>query len=102
MKNGLLKLGLISLLMGMTQLHATKMTRNISHGIPWIETRLAYSMTVEELAEMYYGNSEETNVILKMNQLSENSSMIFGKDMTVLVPVTNSFIDQPELLGWVQ
>lgn len=100
MKNGILKLGLTSLvLMGTTQLQASKMTGSITHSLPWIETRLAYSMTVEELAEMYYGNSEETNVILKMNK-DINSGFVLSKNRMVLVPVTASFTDQPELLGW--
>lgn len=100
MKNGLLKLGLISLLlMGATQLQATKMSGVVTHSLPWIETRLPYSMSVNELAEMYYGNSEETDVILKMNE-DIDGAFLLEKDRVVLVPVTASFTDQPELLGW--
>ena len=103
MKSTLVKLTLAtSLLIGYTQLQATKMTSHITHGIPWIETRLAYSMTVEELAEIYYGNSQEVNAILKMNQNINSNGEFLYKDMMVLVPVTNNFTDQPELLGWIQ
>ena len=103
MKNGLLKLGFAFLiLIGGTSLQATKMTSHITHGTPWIETRLSYAMTVQELAAKYYGNSEETNVILKMNRGIDNNGLILVKDMMVLIPVTHSFTDQPELLGWVQ
>jgi phage tail protein X len=59
-------------------------------------------MTVEELAEMYYGDTTETNAILKINKLTNNGSVVLRKGMTLLIPVTTNFRDQPELLGWVQ
>ena len=104
MKNRLLKLGFTLLIcISTTSLQATKMSSPIiSHGIPWIETRLSYPMTLEELAEKYYGNSTETNVIVNKNKNIDNYTLSLPKDMIVLIPVTNSFTDQPELLGWVQ
>jgi len=74
----------------------------VSHGTPWIETRLSYTMTLEELAEMYYGNSAERDVIINKNSDIDNSTFILEKDRIVLVPVTESFTDQPELLGWME
>lgn len=103
MKNKILKLNLALLvLFGGSNLQATKMSNSVTHSIPWIETRLAYAMTVEELAEMYYGNSTETNIILSMNKAIHTNSGLLQKNMIVLVPVTRNFTDQPELLGWVQ
>lgn len=103
MKNNFLTLNVVILLvLGAIQLEARKMTRDITHSIPWIETRLSYAMTVEELAEMYYGNSTETGVILAMNESINTNGTMLRKNMTVLVPVTSTFTDQPELLGWVQ
>ena len=103
MKNRLFKLALgASLLMGFTIANAQKMDRHITHGTPWVETRLAYAMTATELAEKYYGNSEEVSEIMKLNKSISNMGTMLRKDMTVSIPVTASFTDQPELLGWVQ
>jgi len=104
MKNSVLKLGLICLLgLSTTSLQATKMSGPIiSHGTPWIETRLSYSMTLEELAEMYYGNSAEVDVIVEKNSDIDKSTLILEKDRIVLIPVTESFTEQAELLGWVE
>jgi len=104
MKNRFLKLGLTCLLgLSTTSLQATKMSGPIvSHGTPWIETRLSYTMTLEELAEMYYGNSSESEVIVQKNIDIDNNTLILEKDRIVLVPVTSSFTDQPELLGWME
>jgi len=104
MKNRFLKLGLTCLLgLSTTSLQATKMSGPIiSHGTPWIETRLSYSMTLEELAEKYYGNSAEVEVIINKNSDIDNNTLILEKDRIVLVPVTSSFTDQPEFLGWIE
>jgi len=104
MKNRILKLGLTCLLgLSTTSLQATKMSGPIvSHGTPWIETRLSYSMTLEELAEKYYGNSAESEVIVNKNKNIDNYTLSLPKDMIVLIPVTESFTDQPELLGWME
>jgi len=104
MKNRLLTLGCTFLIViSTTSLQATKMSGPIiSHGTPWIETRLSYPMTVDELAKMYYGNSAETEVIVNKNKNIDNYTLTLPKDMIVLIPVTNSFTDQPELLGWAE
>ncbi|CAA6806305.1 MAG: Unknown protein, partial [uncultured Sulfurovum sp.] len=95
MKNKLLKLSLATLmLLGVNTLQATKMTSPITHGIPWIETRLPYSMTIQELAEIYYGDPMETQILLKMNKLQDNGNLVLYKNMKILVPVTRSFKDQ--------
>jgi hypothetical protein len=105
MKNRLLKLSLgISLCMGSTSINAKllddKMTRHITHSIPWVEVRLAYSMTTKELAHMYYGNSQDARIILKANKYMRKDSSTLRKNMTVRIPVTSNFKDQPERLGW--
>ena len=104
MKNSVLKLGLTCLLgLTSTSLQATKMSGPIiSHGTPWIETRLSYAMTLSELAEMYYGNSAEAEVIVEKNIDIDKSTLILEKDRIVLIPVTESFTEQAELLGWVE
>lgn len=102
MKNTLLKLTLsATLLMGLTVANAQKMDKYIVHGTPWVETRLPYAMTAQELAQNYYGNSAEASEIMKINKNIRNASMVLHKDMMVSIPVTHSFTDQPERLGWV-
>lgn len=103
MKNRVLKLTIgASLLMGSTILQAQKMDSHIVHGIPWIETRLSYAMTVTELAEKYYRNVEEVKEIMKLNKHITHKGMLLPKDMIVSLPIIHSFIEQPERLGWVE
>ena len=103
MKHKLLKLSLATvMLLAVNTLQATKMTSPITHGTPWIETRLSYSMTIGELAERYYGDNTETNAILKMNKFKNTENMVLHRGMTVLLPITRNFREQPELLGWVE
>ncbi|CAA6799570.1 MAG: Unknown protein [uncultured Sulfurovum sp.] len=103
MKKRLLKLTLgASLLMGSTLLNARKMDSNIVHGIPWVETRLSYAMTVTELAQKYYGNIAEVNEIMKLNKNISKPSMLLQKDMIVSIPMIHSFTEQPERLGWIR
>lgn len=105
MKNRLLKFSLgISLCMGATTINAKslgdKMTKHITHSIPWVEVRLAYSTTVKDLATRYYGNSEDARIIVRANKSIRKASTTLRKNMTVHIPVTSSFKDQPERLGW--
>jgi len=102
MKKRLLKLTLsATLLMGLTVASAQKMDGNIVNGTPWIETRLPYAMTVTELAQKYYGNIEQVSEIVKFNKSISDAGTLLYKDMLVNIPVTGSFTDQPERLGWV-
>ena len=98
MTNKLLKLGMgISLLItGITTLHASE------EGTPWINVRLPYSMTANELANIYYGTSSDAHLIVKANRNISKSSRKIGKNSIVHIPVTADFKDQPERLGWVQ
>jgi phage tail protein X len=104
MKKGFLKIAIsLSLLMGMSTLNATEDTASeVTHGTPWINVRLPYSMTVKELAGIYYGSSSEANVIVKANRGIRSKGATLRKNMTVRIPVTANFSDQPERLGWVQ
>lgn len=102
MKKRLLKFTLsATLLMGLTVANAQKMDKHIVHGTPWVETRLPYAMTAMELAENYYGNSAEVTQIMKANKAISNASTLLPKEMLVRIPVTSSFTDQPERLGWI-
>jgi len=107
MKKGFLKMAIsLSLLMGISTLNATEgegaTSPEVTHGTPWINVRLPYSMTVKELAGIYYGSSSEANVIVTANKGIGSRGATLRKNMTVRIPVTANFSDQPELLGWVQ
>ncbi|HHD81876.1 MAG TPA: hypothetical protein ENK82_04890 [Campylobacterales bacterium] len=82
------------------QAEARKITSPIVHGVPWIETRLTYTVTVTELAQNYYGNVEEVDKIMKANKFIKSADELLHKDMVIHIPVTKSFRDQPEYLGW--
>jgi len=105
MKKGLLKITIsISLLMGLSTLNATEgsLIPEITHGTPWVNVRLPYSMTVKELAGIYYGSSSEANTIVLANKGIRSKGATLRKNMTVRIPVTANFTDQPERLGWVR
>ena len=102
MKKGFFKVAMsLSLLMGMSTLNATEGVE-ISQGIPWVNVRIPYSMTVKELAHLYYGSSEESKLIVTANKGINSRGTTLRKNMTVRVPVTANFTDQPERLGWVK
>jgi len=105
MKKGFLKITIgLSLLMGVSTVNATEgaSSQEVTHGTPWINVRLPYSMTVKELAGIYYGSSSEANVIVTANKGIRSRGATLSKNMTVRIPVTANFSDQPERLGWVQ
>jgi hypothetical protein len=97
MTNKLFKLGMgISVLMGLSSVQA------LAESTPWINVRLPYSMTANDLANIYYGTSSEAHIIVKANRNISKSSGRLSKNTIVQIPVTASFTDQPERLGWVQ
>jgi hypothetical protein len=105
MKKGLFKIAMsISLLMGINTLNATEGVTipEVSHGTPWVNVRIPYSMTVKELAGLYYGSSVEANLIVTANRGIRSKGTTLHKNMTVRIPVTSNFTDQPERLGWVK
>jgi hypothetical protein len=79
---------------------ARKMTPPVVYGKPWIETRLTYSITASELAQKYYGNTEEVSELIKANKIIQNAADMLTKDMIIHIPITNNFKEQPEHLGW--
>jgi len=105
MKKGFFKIAMgISLLVGINTLNATEgvSTPEVTHGTPWINIRLPYSMTVKELAGIYYGSATEANTIVSANRGIRSKGATLRKNMIVRIPVTANFTDQPERLGWVQ
>jgi len=105
MKKGLLKIAMsLSLLMGTSTLSAVEGSSipAVTHGTPWVSVRLPYSMTVKELANIYYGNASEANVIVSANKSIRSKGVTLRKNRRVRIPVTTNFTAQPERLGWVK
>jgi hypothetical protein len=106
MKKSFLQIAMsLSLLMGITMLNATEELLEgevVSQGTPWVNVRLPYSLSVKELAELYYGSSSEADAIVRANRSIRSSSATLGKNMVVRIPITSNFTDQPERLGWRQ
>jgi len=110
MKNKFLKLGLgVSLLMGMglntvavadEEVQGAVSSSEVVQGFTWVDVRLPANMTIQELAQMYYGDENEYPVIQKANPKVVGKKTHLSKGMTIKIPVTDKFTDQPERLGW--
>ncbi len=66
----------------------------------WTTTRITYDITVEELAQRYYGDKNDYKLILKANKNILRGSHIVPKNTPIRIPITPKFRDQPEKLGW--
>jgi len=66
----------------------------------WTVTRLNYAITVEELAQRYYGNAKDYKYILEANKKILKGNHTVPKDTEIKIPITENFRDQPEKLGW--
>jgi len=91
-----LKLVMVSILLMGTNLLAEG---KISRASSWIITRITYNISVQELAERYYGDREDYKLILDANK-NKVRGYIIPKNTKIIIPVTSKFRDQPEQLGW--
>lgn len=66
----------------------------------WTTTRITYNITVEELAQRYYGNSKYYKLILEANKKLLRGRHTVPKNTEIKIPITDKFRDQPEKLGW--
>ncbi len=66
----------------------------------WTTTRVTYDITVEELAQRYYGDKSDYKLILEANKKILGGSHIVPKNVEIKIPITPKFRDQPEKLGW--
>jgi len=66
----------------------------------WTTTRITYNITVEELAQRYYGNSKDYKFILEANKKILKGRHTVPKNTEIKIPITKNFRDQPEQLGW--
>ncbi len=90
MKNGLIKIGVLIALLLTTTLAGT-----------WINITISSNdVTLEDLASSYYGDAKESEVIYNANKEIIGQNRQLHKGMTLEIPVTEKFRDQPEHLGW--
>jgi hypothetical protein len=66
----------------------------------WTTTRITYDISVEELAQRYYGDSKEYKLILEANKDILGGRHTVPKNTEIKIPITPKFRDQPERLGW--
>ncbi len=66
----------------------------------WTTTRITYDISVEELAQRYYGDKNDYKLILEANKKILRGSHIVPKNTPIKIPITPKFRDQPEKLGW--
>ena len=78
----------------------TPPTGEVGQNLPWIDLEVPYSMTIHELAGMYYSDEQEYHVIYNANKGVIPKSLRVSKGTLIKIPVTDKFEDQPLMLGW--
>lgn len=111
-KQKLLKLSLgvsTILFLGMSQIsfangsgekNINKLSETTSQATSWITTRVPYDISAKELAQNYYGDENDYQIIVNANKGIIGKNLMFKKNTEVKIPVTEKFRDQPEIIGW--
>jgi len=111
-KQKLLKLSLgvsTILFLGMSQLsfanefgekNINKLSETTSQVTSWITTRVPYDISARELAQKYYGDENDYQIIVNANKGIIGKNLMFKKNTEVKIPITEKFRDQPEKIGW--
>jgi len=94
-----LSLGVSSMILSTTNLLVADSSKVVLPS-SWTTTRITYDITVEELAQRYYGNSKDYKLILKANKKILRGRHTVPKNTEIKIPITEKFRDQPEQLGW--
>jgi len=92
-----LSIGVASVIFSGTTLVASE---KVTLPLSWTTTRITYDITVEELAQRYYGDSKEYKLILEANKNILRGRHTVPKHTEIKIPITSKFRDQPEQLGW--
>ena len=67
----------------------------------WINITISSNdVTLEDLASSYYGDVKDADIIYDANKDVIGKDRRLTKGMTLEIPVTDKFRDQPEHLGW--
>jgi len=94
-----LSLGVSSMILSTTNLLVADSSKVVLPS-SWTTTRITYDITVEELAQRYYGYSKDYKLILKANKKILRGRHTVPKNTEIKIPITEKFRDQPEQLGW--
>jgi hypothetical protein len=78
----------------------TPPTGEMGKNLPWIDLTLPYTMTLQELAGMYYSDENDYTIIYDANRDVVPKTLQVEKGMLIKIPVTEKFEDQPLILGW--
>ncbi|MBU1668920.1 hypothetical protein KKC13_10925 [bacterium] len=78
----------------------TKLSETSKPVTAWITTRVPYDISAKELAQNYYGDENEYQLIVDANKGIIGKNLMFKKNTEVKIPITEKFKDQPEIIGW--
>jgi len=95
-----LKLGVSSMILLSTTNFLVADSSKVVLPPSWTTTRITYDITVEELAQRYYGDAKDYKYILEANKKILRGSHTVPKNTEIKIPITPKFRDQPEKLGW--
>ena len=95
-----LKLGVSSMILLSTTSFLVADNSKVILPPSWTTTRITYDITVEELAQRYYGDAKDYKYILEANKKILRGSHTVPKNTEIKIPITPKFRDQPEKLGW--
>ena len=76
-----------------------KPTALILHKTPWIEITVEDNMNIYDLALKYYGDSQEYRKIYRANQNIINHNYQINNGMTLIIPISGNFREQPIVLN---
>jgi len=69
------------------------------HNTPWIEITVEDNINIYDLALKYYGDSQEYTKIYAANKNVINSNYQINNGMSLIIPITENFQEQPILLN---
>jgi len=71
----------------------------LMHNTPWIEITVKDNINIYDLALKYYGDSQEYTKIYAANQNVINSNYQINNGMSLIIPITENFQEQPMMLN---
>ena len=80
-------------------IHKMKSIPTLIHNTPWIEITVKDNINIYDLALKYYGDSQEYTKIYAANRNVINSSYQINSGMSLIIPITENFQEQPVILN---
>ena len=65
----------------------------------WVETRIGKGIDIYQLAQKYYGNTQEYQRIYNANKALIGKDLKLKEGTSLKIPITKDFKDQPEFLN---